>query len=387
MKYSSEIIERVRTAIDIVDYMTPFVALKKRGKNYIGLCPFHHEKSPSFSVSQEEQLYYCFGCGKGGSLFQFIQEYEKLSFVETIQHLARRAGIVLPVTNEGELPDNEYEELLEIIRRVAKYFHEQLVRSNEGKFALDYLHQRGLQDETIRKFGLGYAPKGWESLVKKLQEENISLALAEKAGVVRRNEERIYDYFRGRVMFPVFSAMGKVIAFSARKIYEDDTMGKYINSPDTPLYSKSKVLFGLSFAKESIREKDCVILVEGNADFLSVFQAGIENAVATSGTALTAEHIELLARYTKNIIIVFDADAAGSNASLRGVDLIVQKNLNVRVVQLPAREDPDSFIRKFGGELFSQKINEAVSFVDFIAKTFEQQGKFSTPEGQAEAIR
>ncbi len=387
MKYSSEIIERVRTAIDIVDYIAPFVALKKRGKNFIGLCPFHHEKTPSFSVSQDEQLFYCFGCGKGGGLFQFVQEYEKLSFVETIQHLARRAGITLPTTSEGEAADNEYEEMLEIIRRVAKYFHEQLIKSNEGKFALEYLRNRGLQEETIRKFGLGYAPKGWDALVKKLQEENISLPLAEKVGVLRRNEERIYDYFRGRVIFPIFSSMGKVIAFSARKIYEDDTLGKYINSPDTPLYNKSRVLFGLSFAKESIREKDFVLLVEGNADFLTVFQTGIENVVASSGTALTAEHIELIARYTKNITIVFDADAAGSNASLRGIDLILQKNLNVRIVQLPAGEDPDSFIRKFGGELFSRRISEAISFVDFIAQTLQQQGKFSSPEGQAEAIR
>ncbi|MBI4546858.1 MAG: DNA primase [Ignavibacteriae bacterium] len=389
MRIPPEKIDEVRLATDIVDYIGSFVRLKKRGKNFVGLCPFHTEKTPSFNVSPERQMYHCFGCGVGGNVVTFVMEYEKVSFVEAIRSLAEKAGIALPqFTPEAEAVASEQEQLYEVCRVAGLFYHRCLTETNEGKLALEYFHHRGFSDETIRLFGLGYAPSSWDALIKHAEEKKFSLELLEKAGLVRKRDDgTYYDYFRGRAVFPIFSTTGRVIGFGARKMLEDDPLGKYINSPETSIYNKSRILYGISHSKETIREHDNAILVEGYADLISVFQAGVKNVVASSGTALTEDQIRLIGRYTKKITIVYDADSAGSSAALRGVDLILENDLDVRVAALPESEDPDSFVRKHGGEAFRKLVEGAISFIDFIAQTYEKQGKLSTPEGQAQTVR
>jgi DNA primase len=388
MRIPEEKIEEVRNATDIVEYVGRFVKLKKRGKNYLGVCPFHNEKTPSFNVSADKQMYFCFGCHKGGDVIKFVMEWEKLAYPEAIELLAERSGIQL-VQNERDAGEsNEMEQLYNACRFAARFFYANL-QQPEGKFALDYLHGRGFTDKTMTTFGLGYSMRAWEALLTRSKEEGINSEHLAKAGLLRTREDGShYDAFRGRTMFPIFSATGKVIAFGARKIYEDDTVsGKYINSPETAIYKKSKVLYGLSQSKEAIRERDAVILVEGYADLISVFQAGVKNIVASSGTALTDEQIKLLARYTKNVVFVYDADSAGSAAMVRGIDLILEHNLDVRIVPLPTGEDPDSFVKANGGEAFRQLVGKAESFIEFKANAFKRAGKFETPEGRAEAVR
>lgn len=396
MRYSPEKIDEIRAATDIVDLIGSYVRLKKRGKNFVGLCPFHTEKTPSFNVSPERQMFHCFGCGVGGNVFTFLMELEKVSFPEAVRTLGERAGIPLPQPSGADAGKaSETEEYYEACSMAGRFYYQCLTETVEGKLALEYFHHRGFSDETIRKFGLGYAPHSWDALIRHAASKNVPLSVLAKAGLLRQREdspaeggrEGYYDYFRGRAMFPIFTTTGRVVGFGARKLREDDPLGKYINSPETPIFNKSRILYGLYHAKEAIREKDCAVLVEGYADLISVFQAGIRNVVASSGTALTTEQVQLVGRYTKNIIIVYDADSAGSKAALRGVDVILENNLDVKVAQLPQGDDPDSFVRKHGGKAFEQLTAEAVSFVDFIARAYERMGKFTTPEGQAEAIR
>jgi len=389
VRIPQEKVDQVRDATDIVDLIGAFVKLKKRGKNFVGLCPFHSEKTPSFNVSPERQMYHCFGCGVGGNVFTFVMEFEKVSFIEAVRSLAEKAGIVLPQGSAGEdEAASEQENLYQLCREAGLFYYKALTESGEGKFALEYFHKRGFSDDTIRSFGLGYSPNSWDAFLKFAQQKGFPLELVEKAGLVRKRDDGSwFDYFRGRAMFPIFSPTGRVLGFGARKLREDDPLGKYINSPETAIYNKSRVLYGLSESKESIREKDFAVLVEGYADLISVFQAGIKNVVASSGTALTPDQIVLLSRYTRNITIMYDADSAGSSAALRGVDLILERDLDVRVAPLPQGDDPDSYVRKHGPKEFEQLLENAVSFVDFIAQTFERQGKLSTPEGQAQTVR
>jgi len=389
LRYSPEKIDEVRSAVDIVDLIGSYVRLKRRGKNFVGLCPFHTEKTPSFNVSPERQMYHCFGCGAGGNAFTFVMEYEKVSFPEAVRTLAERAGVSLPQPYDAESGRvSESEVLYEACSMAGRFFYHHLTETTEGQLALGYFHHRGFSDETIKRFGLGYSPNGWDILIRHAEKTGVSIETLEKAGLVRKREDgTYYDYFRGRAMFPIFTPSGRVVGFGARKLREDDPLGKYINSPETLIYNKSRVLYGIYHAKDAIRAKDSAILVEGYADLITVYQAGVENVVASSGTALTAEQVQLLARYTKNIVIVYDADSAGSKAALRGVDLILENGLDVRVAQLPAGEDPDSFVKRNGAQAFNDVLERSISFVDFIARTYEQQGKFSTPEGQAEAVR
>lgn len=383
-------IDEVRSASDIVDVIASYVNLKKRGKNFLGLCPFHQEKTPSFNVSPEKQMYHCFGCGVGGNVFTFVMEHDKVSFVESVRTLASRAGIVLP--EEGatdKAASTETESLYSACRTAGLFFHENLTTTVEGKLALEYFHHRGFMDETIRKFGLGYSLNAWDSLMKFAEREGIDVAVLEKAGLVLRREDDSgrYDRFRGRAMFPIFSPTGRTVGFGARKLREDDPLAKYINSPETPIYNKSRILYGLYQSKDAIREKEYGLLVEGYADLISVYQAGIENVVASSGTALTEEQIQLIGRYAKNITLVYDADSAGSKATIRGVDLIIENGLDVKVAALPQGEDPDSFVKKNGGPAFQKLVDDAVSFLDFKADHFRAEGLLDTPEGQTRAVR
>ncbi len=388
MKIPQEKIDEIRAASDVVDVISAYVKLKKRGKDYLGLCPFHQEKTPSFSVSSHKQLFYCFGCHRGGDVVKFVMEYEKSSYVEALEILAERADIAITRTEEAYESANETEKLLSVMSFAARSFYHNLTKTTEGEFAMQYFRGRGFTPQTITAFGLGYAMRGWETLVTKAAEEGIDPADLEKTGLVRKRQDGSpYDTFRGRAMFPIFNTTGRVIAFGARKLYDDDTLGKYINSSESAIYHKSKVLYGLSQAKESIRTRDFVVLVEGYADLISVHQAGTKNIVASSGTALTPEQIQLIARYTKNITLVYDADSAGAAAMMRGVDLILEAGLDVRIVQLPEGEDPDSFVSKNGGAAFEELLKKAVTFIDYKANEFHRSGKFGSPEGKAEAIR
>lgn len=390
MRIPDDTIEEVRNSTDIIDVVSAYVRLKKRGKNYLGLCPFHTEKTPSFTVSAEKQMYHCFGCGKGGNLFTFVMEMEKVSFVEAVRSLAAKAGITIPEETKPQTEEqSEAERLYDICRFAGMQFYKHLVETEGGKFALDYVHKRGFTDDTIRTFGVGYSINSWDSFVQLATAEGFKPEELVKAGLARkRDDDSPYDYFRGRVMFPIFSATGRVIGFGARKILDDDPIaGKYINSPETPIYNKSRVLFGLFHAKEAIRQEDTALMVEGYADLISLYQAGIKNVVASSGTALTEEQVALLGRYSKNLTLVYDGDSAGSNATLRGIDLALEQDFNVRIVALPEDEDPDSFVQKNGGAAFRELLQQAVSFIDFKASQFQKAGAFATPEGKAEAVR
>jgi DNA primase len=390
MRIPDDKIEEVRNAADIVDVIGATVRLKKRGRSYVGLCPFHQEKTPSFTVSPDKQMFHCFGCSKGGNVFTFVMERDKMTFVEAVRFLADRAGIRLPAEGgESRDGETEQEQLLEICRLAGLHFQQNLLNHVEGQLALEYLRHRGFTDETIRKFGLGYALNSWDDMVQFARREHLDSALVEKAGLLVRREDQtgLYDRFRGRAMFPIHSASGRTIAFGARKLREDDPLGKYINSPETPVYNKSRVLYGLFYAREAIREKEFVVLVEGYADLITVAQSGIENVVASSGTALTEEQIQLISRYARKVTLVYDADSAGSKATLRGGDLIIERDLDVRVAALPAGEDPDSFVRKNSGNAFSALLEGAESFVDFRARQLHAGGFFATPEGKTQAIR
>lgn len=389
MRIPDSIVDEIRSASDIVDVISQYVPLKKRGKNYTGLCPFHQEKTPSFSVSADKQMFYCFGCAKGGNVFTFVMEHDKVSFVEAARTLAKRAGIAIPEESPDDIEQaTENEKLFNACRLAAEQFTKNLFDSVEGKLALEYFRHRGFSQETITRFSLGYSLNAWDALARHLERAKLDAGAFERAGLILRREDgTAYDRFRGRAMFPIFSPSGRIIAFGARKMRDDDPLGKYINSPETPIYDKSRSLYGLFQARESIRSEEFAILVEGYADLISLFQAGCENVVASSGTALTEEQIRLIGRYTRAVTLVYDADSAGSKATLRGVDLVIEGGLDVRVVSLPGGEDPDSFVRKHGGAEFKKLLAGAVSFIDFKAAFFRDQGLLATPEGKTRAVR
>jgi DNA primase len=389
MRIPDSIIDEIRSASDIVDVISLYVPLKKRGKSYTGLCPFHQEKTPSFSVSADKQMFYCFGCAKGGNVFTFVMEHDKVSFVEAARTLAKRAGIALPEESaEDSAQATENEKLYNACRIAAEQFTKNLFDSVEGKLALEYFRHRGFAQETITRFALGYSLNAWDALARHVERAKLDAGAYERAGLTMRREDgTAYDRFRGRAMFPIFSPSGRIVGFGARKMRDDDPLGKYINSPETPIYDKSRSLYGLFHAREAIRAEEFAILVEGYADLISLSQAGCENVVASSGTALTEEQIRLIGRYTRAVTLVYDADSAGSKATLRGVDLVIEGGLDVRVVSLPGGEDPDSFVRKNGGAEFKKLLSSAVSFIDFKAAFFRDQGLLATPEGKTRAVR
>ena len=389
MRIPEEVIDEVRRATDIVEVVSGAVKLRKRGKNFIGLCPFHQEKTPSFNVNAEMQIYKCFGCGKGGNVFQFLMETERLSFVEVVRLLAEKAGVHIPEGKRDEQQYSELDRLYSILGFAGKSFYTNLVKTDEGKSALEYFRGRHFSEETIRMFGLGYSLNSWDHLLKRSKEDGYKPEELEKAGLLRKRDDgSYYDYFRGRVMFPILLANGKVAGFGARKIREDDPIqGKYINSPDSAVYNKSTVLFGLSHAKNAIRQEDSALLVEGYVDVISLFQEGMQNVVASSGTALSDEQLRLLSRYSQNLILLFDGDSAGAKAAVRGIDSALQLDFDVKVVEMPKGEDPDSFVRTKGITAMKERVADARSFIDFKASLFQRAGMMQTPEGKAKAVR
>ncbi len=386
-KYSSDtVVEEVRRATDIVDIISQYVRLQKRGKNYLGLCPFHTEKTPSFTVNREKGLYHCFGCGAGGNVFTFLTQHERISFGEALRQLAARANISLPSYSDGR--HNDVDEVLEINEKAAGYYRDML-RSDEGARALSYLRdKRQFSEESIEKFMIGYAPDRWDGLLNFLKRKGISEKVIEKSGLIlkRQDGSGYYDRFRARVMFPVFSAGGSIIAFGGRTLKPDEK-AKYINSPETAAYVKGKTLFGIYQAKDAIIEKDAAILVEGYADLIALHQSGIRNVVASSGTALTVEQVQHIGRYTQNVYLVYDADTAGQDASLRGADILLEHGMNVFIVELPAGEDPDTFVLSKGSEEFMMLIREAMNIVEFKAALLARRsGSSSNTAGIIQSI-
>lgn len=388
MRISESKIEEIRNAANIVDVVSEYVQLRKRGRNYIGLCPFHSEKTPSFTVSDEKQIYHCFGCHNGGNVFKFLMEYKKISFVEAVQELAEQLGIELNYDDSIPEGQSEQEILFDINTEVARYFSNNLLNDDEGQIARDYFQKRNIKVQTMRAFGLGYALNGWENLVSFLKQKNIDLEKALQLGLIGRNKDgRVYDKLAGRIIFPIFSPNGRVVAFAGRKLREDDTGAKYINSPESIIYVKGRVLYGLSFAKDEIRKLDKAIIVEGYMDLISLYQAGIKNVVAVSGTALTDEQAQLLSRYTKNVVLLFDADTAGIAASMRSIEILLRKDFDVKIATLPSGEDPDSFVNKYGKEEFEDTIKRAENFLEYQTAYYEKQGMFDDPTKAAEAVR
>lgn len=366
-------IQKIFDAADIYEVVSDFVSLKKRGVNYLGLCPFHNEKTGSFTVSPAKGIYKCFGCGKGGNAVNFIMEHEQMSYVEALKYLAEKYHIPVEekeLTEEQRKEQTERESMLIVSAYANEYFQYQLWNTDEGRsVGLGYLRQRGISDEMIRKFGLGYNPEGWGAFSKAAMEKGYKKEFLVKTGLSIENERGLFDRFRSRVMFPVQDLAGKVIAFGGRTMTADKKISKYLNSPESEIYHKSKTLYGIFFAKKSIVQQDRCILVEGYTDVISFHAKGIENVVASSGTSLTIEQIRLIRRLTPNVTIIYDGDAAGIKASLRGIDLVLEEGLNVRVLLLPDGEDPDSFARGHTPRDLADFItNNETDFINFKTK-------------------
>ncbi|RZA02357.1 MAG: DNA primase [Sphingobacteriaceae bacterium] len=356
-------VDRIMEASDIVEVIGEFVQLKKRGANYVGLSPFANERTPSFTVSPAKGIFKDFSSGKGGSAVTFLMELEKFTYPEALKWLAKKYGIEVEETVEAaENKEEEHrrESLMIVTGYAAKFFHESLLNTDEGKaIGLSYFKERGFTNETIAKFELGYSPDQWEAFTGDAIKQGYQEEFLVESGLsVKRDNGSLYDRYRGRVMFPIHSFTGRIIAFGGRTLKSDKNVPKYVNSPESEIYHKSNVLYGLYFAKKAIREEDNCYLVEGYADVLSVHQAGIENVVASSGTSLTVEQIRLISRFTKNITILYDGDAAGIKASLRGLDMILEEGLNVKVVLFPDGDDPDSYVRKVGTAAFKAHIEK-----------------------------
>ena len=389
MRIPESTIEEIRLSASIIDVISGYVQLRKRGRNYIGLCPFHSEKTPSFTVSEEKQIFHCFGCHAGGNVYKFLMDYEKISFVEAVQELARQLGIDIEYESvPGDERQSEQELLYDINTEAAKYFYNNLQSSDEGETARKYLKERKIKPQTITSFGLGYSLRGWENFLNFAREKKLNLDKVVELGLLgKNNESRFYDKFAGRLIFPIFSPNGRVVAFAGRVLDDNDKTAKYLNSPESLIYIKGRILYGLSFAKDEIRKLDKAILVEGYMDLISLHQNGIKNVVAVSGTALTEEQVQLLSRYTKNVVLLFDADTAGIKASMRSIELLLKKDVEVKIAALPSGEDPDSFINSYGKEKFEDTVSYAQNFLEYQSEYYEKQGMFTDAAKMTEAIR
>ncbi len=371
---SNEWTEKVREATDIVDLVSEYLTLKKKGKNFLGLCLFHQEKTPSFSVSPEKGVYHCFGCGKGGDVFNFVMEVEHLSFPETLRYLARKANITLPEKRDKKELDY-YERLYLAVSTAQEYFRESLLDEKTAAEGWAYLNRRGVAREMIDTFQIGYAPMSWEGIIEFGRKRGVTMDSLAIAGLAVKKDSMLriptgtgyYDRFRRRFTFPIQNISGRIVAFGGRAVNPKD-QPKYLNCPETPIYKKGKELFGLAVTKEEIRKTKTAILVEGYIDLISLYQRGILNVAAALGTAFTAEQAVLLARFAENVIIIFDRDAAGESAVFRAVENLYDAGLNVQVVQLPPGDDPDSFVRDHGKEGFDELIKQSLSYLEFQKK-------------------
>ena len=386
MYYSEELIEQIRSRNDILDVITAYVRLQKKGSSYFGLCPFHNEKSPSFSVSRQKQMYYCFGCGAGGNVYTFLMEYENFSFVEAVKYLADRAGIELPeaeYSKEAKEKADLKASILEINKLAAKYYYVQL-KSERGKPAYTYLKDRKLSDETITAFGLGYSNKLNNDLYNYLRKKGYSEELIRQAGLINTDERQgVYDKFWNRVMFPIMDVNSRVIGFGGRVM--GDAKPKYLNSPETAVFDKSRNLYGLNRARTS--RKPYFLLCEGYMDVIALHQAGFTNAVASLGTALTPGHASLIKRYVREVYLTYDSDDAGTRAALRAVPILREAGITARVVRMDPYKDPDEFIKNLGAEEYEKRIGEARNGFLFSIDMLSRDYDMGSPEGKTAFFR
>jgi DNA primase len=379
--------DRVKQQADIVRVVGEYVRLKKSGQNFSGLCPFHSEKTPSFAVHPVKQIYHCFGCGVGGDVFKFVMEMEKITFPEAIRVVAEKCGIAVPSARERtpeERKENQQRTLLvEMHREAAAFFAQQLNGTQEGRAAKAYLLDRGLDSEAVARFGIGFAPSGGEALLRAMKQKYPEKVL-ESSGLFSRDQSgRLYDRFRRRVMFPIANESGKIVAFGGRAIGDD--LPKYLNSPETPIYSKSNVLYHLDRAKDSLRQRDFAVLVEGYMDAIAVALAGTSNVVASCGTSLTEPQVKLLNRFTRRIVVNYDPDTAGQAATERSLTILLEQGAEVRVLALPGGKDPDSFIRAEGAAAYTKLLNEAPPYVDYLIARARKMD-LTTGEGKLRAV-
>ncbi|MBC7450776.1 MAG: DNA primase [Cytophagales bacterium] len=398
MRLTKDTIDQIQQSIDIVEVINDFVSLKRKGHYYSACCPFHNEKTPSFTVTPSKGIYKCFGCGKGGDAIQFVMEHEGSTYVEAMVYMAKKYNIEIKEeeqTEEQNTEQNEKDSMLVVTNYASQYYSDQLWNSEEGKsIGLSYFKERGFREETIRKFELGYSQDQWDAFTQAAITNGYSTEFLTKTGlsIERDNandsrQQKFFDRFRGRVMFPIHSVAGRVTAFGARILKTDKTQAKYLNSTESAIYHKSKILYGMFQAKQAIRKEEECLLVEGYTDVISLHQAGIEHAVSSSGTSLTEDQIKLVKRYTPNITVLYDGDSAGLKASLRGVDLILQQDMNVSVVVFPEGEDPDSYVQKIGPTAFREYIkSHKRDFISFKTEiSLKEIG--NDPIKRAEVIR
>lgn len=359
---SQDTIQKIQSQIDILDIVGSYVKLKKRGSNYLGLCPFHNEKTPSFTVSPAKEIYKCFGCGKSGNSIRFLMDVEKYSYVEALRWLANKYNIEIEETAsspEFKIQQQTSESLYIVNKFAQDFFSNQLWETGEGQdIALSYLKQRGFKDEILKKFEIGYNPEAKDSLAKAATNAQYSAELLLKSGIVVQRDDKLQDNYRGRIIFPIHNPSGKVLGFGARIIKKNDKAPKYINTPENEIYVKSKILYGSYFARMAIDRVDECLLVEGYTDVLSLHQAGVENVVASGGTSLTVDQLRLIKKYCNNLTIIYDGDGAGIKAALRGLDLALEERLNVKLVLIPDGEDPDSYVNKVGADAFKSFVGE-----------------------------
>ncbi len=377
--FPDSVIDQIREKCNIAEIISEYIPLKRAGRNFRALCPFHQEKTPSFMVSPDKGIFHCFGCSAGGNVFNFIMKYEGLEFPQAVRLLAEKTEVKLPPTSMFTREEKDTRNLFQINEMACSWYQANLKRE-QGRLALEYLKKRAHEAKIILAFRLGFAPAN-NGLLNFMRANGIQDALLEKAGLIlRKGSGPYYDRFKQRIIFPIFDTRSRIIAFGGRVI--DASLPKYMNSPETPIYSKGSHLYGLNFAKEEIKREDFCIIVEGYTDLLTVYQNGIHNVAASLGTALTPQQIRLLKRYTHNVVMVFDADRAGELASLRNLDLLIEEDVNVKIVSLPKNEDPDSYLRKLGKKSFWQKVTSASELFDYKLNLLAQSYDLDTVEGK-----
>jgi DNA primase len=389
--------ERIRAACDIVDVIGSYLPLKKAGANFVALCPFHKEKSPSFNVNPHKQIFHCFGCHKGGDVFTFVKEYENIGFMDAVRRLADRAKIPLEFENSPAAQESRHlkDQLLEIHEQLTQRWQNCLASEAAGQVARDYLQKRGVSADAIKLFRIGAAPESWDDTVNWAKSKKFPIEIVEQAGLIIKKEEtgRHYDRFRGRLMFPICDEQGRVVGFSGRVLSGDEKTAKYVNSPETAIFTKSKIFFGLDKSKRAILDASYAIICEGQLDLIACFMAGVQNIVAPQGTAFTDQHARILKRYANEAVLCFDSDNAGQNAIVRSLDHLLAAELAVRVAVVPAPHDPDSFIKQFGGEAFRKLVENAEGFFDYLLKRLcilndaqTDKGRLAILSGMAEAL-
>jgi DNA primase len=389
--FSQALLDQIRAANDIVDVIGAVLPLKRAGANFVALCPFHKEKTPSFNVNPQRQIFHCFGCQKGGDVFTFVKDYEGVGFSEAVRRLAERVRIPLEYAQDDEQRQGQFvkETLLQIHEAITQRWQTALANDAAGQAARDYLQRRGVASEAVRLFRLGYAPDLWDDTVNWARGKGYDPALVEQAGLIVRKPDtgRCYDRFRGRLMFPICDEQGRVIGFSGRLLEGDSKAAKYVNSPETPIFTKGKVFFGIDKARRALLDQGIAVICEGQLDLIACYMAGVQNVVAPQGTAFTPDHARLLKRYVNEVILCFDADVAGQAAAIRVQESLLTSGLAIRVMTLPPPHDPDSYIKEFGGDAFRERLGQAREFFDFYLEHLCATLEPGTDKGQTAVVR